>query len=197
MLLTERLLLRPWRASDRAPFAALNADPEVTAILGGGLTAPASEQLAARLQAAIERNGWGYWAVELRASGEFLGFTGLAQFLSADEEGVMPSAAPRVEIGWRLARRYWGQGLVTEAARAALQFGFETLALPEIISITAAINHRSMAVMTRLGMQRDHSADFLHRKLPVGDPLRPHVYYRLGAASWLSSAMRPLAIKKV
>ena len=70
------------------------------------------------------------------------------------------------------------------AARAALQFGFETLALPEIISITAAINHRSMAVMTRLGMQRDHSADFLHRKLPVGDPLRPHVYYRLGAARW-------------
>jgi RimJ/RimL family protein N-acetyltransferase len=184
MLQTERLLLRPWRTRDLAPFAALNADPEVSATLGGVLTATASEQLATRLQAAIERNGWGYWALEFRASGEFAGFTGLAEFLSADEEGVMACAEPRVEIGWRLARRYWGQGLVTEAARAALRFAFETLALPEIISITAAINHRSMAVMTRLGMQRDHSADFLHRKLPAGDPLRPHVYYRLGAARW-------------
>lgn len=184
MLQTERLLLRPWRTSDLAPFAALNADPQVAATLGSVLTAGASDELAQRLQAAIERNGWGYWALELRASGEFAGFTGLAEFLTADEEGVMACAEPRVEIGWRLARRYWGQGLVTEAARAALRFGFETLALPEIIAITAAINHRSMAVMTRLGMQRDHSADFLHRKLAAGDPLRPHVYYRLGAARW-------------
>lgn len=184
MLQTERLLLRPWRTSDLVPFAALNADPEVAATLGGMLAARASDELARRLQAAIDRNGWGYWALELRASGEFAGFTGLAEFLTADAEGVMASAEPRVEIGWRLARRFWGKGLATEAARAALKFGFETLALPEIISITAAINHRSMAVMSRLGMQRDFGADFLHRKLPVGDPLRPHVYYRLGAARW-------------
>jgi RimJ/RimL family protein N-acetyltransferase len=184
MLQTERLLLRPWRKSDLAPFAALNADSQVAATLGSVLTAEASDELAQRLQAAIERNGWGYWALEFRSSGEFAGFTGLAEFLSADEEGVMASAEPRVEIGWRLARHFWGQGLVTEAARAALQFGFETLALPEIIAITAAINHRSMAVMTRLGMQRDHRADFLHRRLPAGDPLRPHVYYRLGVARW-------------
>ena len=194
MLQTERLLLRPWRTSDLAPFAALNADPEVTVTLGGELTATASEQFAARLQAAIERNGWGYWALELRTSGEFVGFTGLAEFLSAAEEGVMVCAEPRVEIGWRLARRFWGQGIVTEAARAALKFSFETLALTEIIAITAAINHRSVAVMTRLGMQRDHSADFLHRKLNAGDPLRPHVYYRLGAARW---RVLPAVIKEV
>lgn len=176
-LRTERLLLRRWRSGDRAPFAALNADPEVMRYFPAPLSADESDAFIDHIELALERDGWGLWALELRTTGTFIGFTGLAR---ATFEAHF---TPAVEIGWRLAREAWGQGYATEAARAAARFGFTDLALDELVSFTAVANLRSRAVMQRLGMTRAHDEDFDHPRVPEGHPVRRHVLYRLPAHS--------------
>lgn len=178
---TGRLHLRPWRAADAEPFAALNADPEVMAFFPARLSREASDALLARCQARIVAQGWGLWATELRSTGEFIGFVGL------QVPRVPLPFSPCVEIGWRLARAHWGKGLATEAARAALRVGFERLALQEIVSFTAVVNHRSRAVMERLGMQAA-PATFEHPGVPEGSPLRTHCLYRLARERWAEEA---------
>jgi RimJ/RimL family protein N-acetyltransferase len=177
-LSTPRLRLRQWRASDLAPFSALNADPRVMEFMGRCLSSAASDALARRSAAEIERQGWGFWATELRASAAFIGFVGLH----------VPSFAapftPCVEIGWRLERASWGNGFATEAARECLRFAFESLVLEEVVSFTVPLNRRSRAVMERLGMCRDAAGDFDHPRLPAGHPLRRHVLYRLRRGDW-------------
>ncbi len=176
-LSTDRLLLRPWRESDRQPFAECNADPEVMRHFPGTMTRAASDALAERIAAGFAARGWGFWALQERASGRFIGFTGL---------GVPPFEAhftPAVEIGWRLARAAWGRGLATEAARAATAFGFGELGLEEIVAFAVQANARSRAVMRRLGMRHDASGDFDHPLVDVAD-LRRHVLYRLSAEDW-------------
>jgi RimJ/RimL family protein N-acetyltransferase len=173
-LTTERLLLRRWRAADRAPFAALNADAEAMRYFPAPLARVESDALAERAAAQVDRHGWGLWAVELRARGAFIGFTGLAR---ATFEAPF---TPAVEIGWRLAPSAWGRGYATEAARAAAAFAFEQLGIDELVSFTAAANARSRAVMERLGMTRDPAEDFNHPAVPAGE-LRRHVLYRLAA----------------
>ncbi len=170
VLRTERLLLRPWRDSDRDPWAALNADPEVMAHFPSVLTRVEADAAFDRISAAIDERGWGLWAVDI--DGAFLGFTGL-QPVPSD----LPFA-PALEVGWRLARSAWGHGYATEAAQAALEVAFEELKRDEVVSMTAATNERSRRVMERLGMTRDASDDFDHPRVPEG-PLRRHVLYRL------------------
>ncbi|MDQ0389676.1 GNAT family N-acetyltransferase [Streptomyces mutabilis] len=170
---TERLLLREWRASDLEPWAAMNADPVVREYFPGTLTREQSDASVAGFQADLERRGWGWWAVEVAATGEFVGFTGLDPV----EEG-MPFDG--VEAGWRLARPAWGHGYATEAARAVVSFGFEELGLAEVLAVTTATNLRSRAVMRRLGMTRDPADDFDDPDVPEG-PLRRSVVYRIGA----------------
>ncbi|WP_328390513.1 GNAT family N-acetyltransferase [Streptomyces sp. NBC_00400] len=174
-LRTERLLLRAWRPSDLAPWAAMNADPEVRRYFPGVLTREQSEASAARFQAALDERGWGWWAVEVRATGEFIGFTGLDP---VDED--MPFTG--VEAGWRLTRSAWGHGYATEAAEAVLAFGFTTLGLPEILAVTTATNLRSQAVMRRIGMTHDPADDFDDPDVPDG-PLRRNVVYRISAGT--------------
>ncbi|OAI20151.1 MULTISPECIES: GNAT family N-acetyltransferase [Methylomonas] len=175
-LATARLILRQWRDADRPTFAAINADARVMAHLPQALDRAASDALAERLQALIAEHGWGFWAVELTGSGEFIGYVGL------HEPATRHDFAPCVEVGWRLAYRHWRQGYASEAARAALAFGFEILSLPEIVSFTALGNARSEAVMRRLGMRRDREFD--HPLLPANSPLRRHVLYRLADTEW-------------
>lgn len=170
-LRTERLLLRRWRESDLEPWAAMNADPEVREFLGRVLTREESDASVAAFQAEFDERGYGWWAVEVQATGEFVGFAGLDAV-----EPDMPVEG--VEIGWRLGRSSWGHGYATEAARATLGFGFETLELPEILAITTATNLRSQAVMRRLGMTRDPADDFEDSSVPKDSPLRHHVIYR-------------------
>lgn len=170
---TERLVLRDWRDSDLAPWAAMNADPAVREHLGPVLTAEQAEASARNFQDDLDRYGYGFWAVEVRQSGGFIGFTGLDR---VDEE----SPVDGVEIGWRLARSAWGHGYATEAARAVLSHGFETLGLKEILAITTATNTRSQAVMRRLGMTTDPADDFDDPDAPDG-PLRHQVVFRLAA----------------
>lgn len=174
-LRTERLALRRWRDSDRAPFAAMNADPEVMEHFPATLTREQSDVMIERIEAAFEARGFGLWAVELAASGEFIGFTGLSV------PGFHAHFTPAVEIGWRLSRSSWGRGYATEAAQRALASGFNDYGLAEVVSFTAVRNVRSQAVMRRIGMTHDAAGDFDHPRLPEGHPLRRHVLWRVQA----------------
>ena len=184
---TERLLLREWRPPDREPFAAMNADPEVAEFLSRTLDRAASDALLDRMVAGWAAEGFGLWAVERREDGALLGFTGLAA------PTFEAHFTPAVEVGWRLARFAWGRGFATEAARAALRFGFIELELAEIVSFTVPANVRSRAVMERLEMTRDPADDFENPNLPPGHPYRSHVLYRLSRDRWRGAGQRPEA----
>lgn len=175
MIETERLLLRRWRGSDVAPYAALNADAEVMRYFPESmwLDAAGSKAQVERFDRRFDDLGFGLYALERRDTGAFIGFTGL---------NPMPDRVPGaggVEVGWRLAREAWGHGFATEAARASVAHGFGTLGLTEIWSMTAVLNTPSQAVMRRLGMVQH--ARFDHPEVVLGHPLRPHVVYRLAA----------------
>jgi RimJ/RimL family protein N-acetyltransferase len=149
----------------------MNADPEVREHLGEVMTREQSDASVRRFQEESAARGYGWWAVEVRESGRFVGFAGLDD---VDEE--MPFTG--VEIGWRLARSAWGHGYATEAALACLDFGFARLGLTEILALTTAGNLRSQAVMRRIGMTRDPAEDFDDPTVPIG-PLRAGVVYRI------------------
>jgi RimJ/RimL family protein N-acetyltransferase len=145
---TERLLLRDWQPSDAPPFAALNADPEVTRYLRGPMSRDASDELIARIRAHWHAHAFGLYAVEIKSSGAFAGFVGLAV------PSFLPDVLPAVEVGWRLAREHWGQGYATEGAAACLDHGFGDLGLRQIISIIDPRNSASVRVAERLDMAR-------------------------------------------
>ena len=178
ILTTARLRLRQWREEDLAPFAALNADPQVMEFFPKVLTRAESDAVAGRIRDHFVRHGFGLWAVEVRGAADFVGFVGLA----------VPSFdahfTPCVEIGWRLAREHWGHGYATEAATAALAFGFVDRALEEIVAFTVPANIPSRRVMGRLGMRRLPADDFEHPAIADGHPLRSHVLYRLRRTDW-------------
>jgi len=170
---TPRLLLRPWRASDREPFADLNADPEVMEFFPSCLSREESDELAARIEAHHKDHGFCFFAAELLGVTPFIGFIGISN---------VPFEAPfspAVEIGWRLARAYWNRGLATEGAFAVVKYAFSVLRLPEVVSFTVPANIGSRRVMEKIGMKHDRSGDFDHPRLPAGHPLRRHVLYRI------------------
>ena len=175
---TPRLLLRPWRDADLAPFAAMNADPVVMEFFPRPLDRAESDVAVGRVRDHFAARGFGLWAVEVPGVADFIGFVGLAV------PRFEAHFTPCVEIGWRLVREHWGRGYATEAARAALGFGFEELALDEIVSFTVPANIRSRAVMERIGMTRSPADDFDHPGLPEGHPLRRHVLYRLSRGAF-------------
>lgn len=177
-LRTDRLVLRRWRPADLRPFAVLNADPVVMEHFPSTLDRAASDALAAAADASFDRRGFGLWAVEVAATGTFVGFTGLAV------PRFEAKFTPTVEVGWRLARSAWGHGYATEAATATLDDAFDRVGLGEVVSFTSVPNVRSQAVMRRLGMTHDAADDFDHPNLPAGHPLRRHLLYRIEAAVW-------------
>ena len=170
---TERLILRPWRTNDEAPYAAMMADPEVGLWLGRTLDAGESRAQIGRFSEHLAEHGFGFLAIERRDDGVLLGAAGL---LALRPDNPL---APGVEIGWRLARHAWGAGYAVEAARAALDDGFGRLGLDEIVAFTAVSNARSRAVIERLGMLRAPERDFNHPALAVDHPLRAHVVYAI------------------
>ncbi len=172
-LRSERLILRQWRESDRLPFQQLNADPRVMEFFPEPLTAEASDVLFDRAQQHFRFHDFGPFAVELIETNAFVGFIGLS--IPAFDAHFMPA----VEIGWRLAFEHWGNGMATEGARAALDFGFDDLELKQVVSFTTPTNLRSRRVMERLGMTHNPADDFDHPNLPEGHPLRRHLLYRI------------------
>jgi len=184
-LVTSRLVLRKWRDDDLEPLAALNADPEVSRHLGGNITRTESQAMAGRMRIHWAQRDFGVWALELRgdagergASGPLIGLCGI----------VVPryetKFSPFVEIIWRLATAHWGKGLVTEAARAALEDGFTKHDFPDVVGTTVQQNQRSWRVMERLGMRRSPQDDFDHPLVPEADPLRSQIVYRLSREAW-------------
>jgi RimJ/RimL family protein N-acetyltransferase len=168
---TARLVMRRWRDEDRAPFAAMNADPEVMRYFPATLDRAASDASVDRIEELFDARGFGLWALEVADSAEFIGFTGL---------NPMPDGVPGaggMEVGWRLVRSAWHHGYATEAAAAAVDVGFSGAGLDEIWSMTAVLNEQSQAVMRRLGMTP--YAHFDHPKVDLGHALRPHIAYRL------------------
>jgi RimJ/RimL family protein N-acetyltransferase len=182
VLETARLWLRGWEEEDIAPFAALNADPRVMAHFPALLMPGQSLDLAVACHTHIQDYGFGLWAVERKSDRAFIGFCGLQ---TVRFEGPLNG---KVEIGWRLAHKYWGQGLAHEAATVALAHGLAAraaggLGLPSVHAFTTPANTRSLALMQRLGMARTPDLDFDHPKLPPGHRLRPHVVYVASTAT--------------
>ena len=179
MLRTERLILRDWRDDDLDAFAAMGRDPEVMAHFPTLLARDRSDVLAARIRDGLAREGFGFWAVEVIGGDPFIGFCGLSR------PAFDAHFTPCVEVGWRLARASWGHGYATEAARAAIAFGGDTLALPEIVAFLLPANARSARVCERIGMTRDLAGDFDHPLIPDGTisvggiPQRRHALYRI------------------
>jgi len=183
-LVTERLILRDWRDADREPFARLNDDPAVMEFMPSRLTRDESDASVARTRASFEARGWGWWAVEIKPSTKqpttrvpFIGYVGLSV------PRFEAHFTPCVEVGWRLAKEYWGYGYASEAATACLRFGFEKLTLEQIVAFTVPLNKRSIRVMEKIGMTRDAADDFDHPNLAPGHPLRRHVLYKITRAS--------------
>jgi RimJ/RimL family protein N-acetyltransferase len=171
-LYTPRLLLRPWRPDDVAAFVAMSFDPAVMEFLRPYPDRAAAEAWTDWAREHWRAHGFGLWVVEIPGEAAFIGVVGLAVV------AYQAHFTPAVEIAWRLARSFWGKGYATEAARAALDFGFGGVKLEEIVAMTLPANVRSRRVMERLGMTRDRAEDFDHPNLPEG-PLKRHVLYRL------------------
>jgi len=180
-LVTERLRMRQWRETDREPFARLNADPRVMAFFPKPLSRLESDAMAERIESRITANGWGFWAVERLDSHEFIGFVGL------NHPAPELPCSPCVEVGWRLSFDQWGKGYATEAAMRALNIGFNSLSLTEIVAFTPIGNVRSRAVMERLRMQNTVKV-FDHPHVAAESGLRQHCLYKVTHADWARHA---------
>ncbi|ALS75892.1 GNAT family acetyltransferase [Planococcus rifietoensis] len=168
---SERLGFRRWKASDREPFAALNANPDVMEFFPKPLSRTESDALVDRIEAHFEEKGYGLWAVERKEDGAFIGFIGLLDVnFDIGIEGA-------TEIGWRLDRVFWKKGYATEGAKACLAYAFDKLGKREIYSFTSTINTPSEIVMKRIGMEK--AGEFEHPRVPEGSPLRKHVLYKI------------------
>ena len=175
MITTARLVLRKWRDDDAEPLARMHESPEMMRFLGGPMTRAATDEMLARMRAHWDTRGFGVFALEhaKERGGELAGMCGI--LVPRWESRFQPC----VEVLWRLRPDLWGRGLVTEAARAALEDGFETHRFEEVLAFTIPANERSWRVMERLGMKRSPDDDFDHPLVPEDDPLRRHMVYRL------------------
>ncbi|MBU4683678.1 GNAT family N-acetyltransferase [Cedecea davisae] len=171
MYQTERLILRPWREDDLPSFAQMNADQEVMRYFLKPLTGDESREYFESFRQRMAENGFGFWALEERSSGELAGFVGL------NRPGYTLPFSPCVEIGWRLRKTFWGKGYALEAAARALRVGFEEYGLESIVAFTALPNMPSQRVMEKIGMSRE--GEFDHPMVPENHPLLRHVWYKI------------------
>jgi ribosomal-protein-alanine N-acetyltransferase len=168
---SERLGFRNWTLSDHEPFAAINSDPEVMAFFPKLLTSKESSAMIERMQNTYSELGYTFFAVDLLERNEFIGFIGIIR------SSFDAFFTPCFEIGWRLQKSAWNQGLATEGALACLDYGFNELKMPAIHAITSVINSKSEHLMAKIGMEKIGIFD--HPKLPINDPITPHVVYQI------------------
>ena len=172
MIETSRLILQQWEERDREPWIAMNADPRVMEFFPGVYSRERSEEVLQAMQRGLEARGYGWWAVEIRQTGEFAGM------IAVDDVRYDVPFTPKREVGWRFAFAHWGNGYATEGAAAALEFARERLEWDSVVAFTAARNVRSQRVMQRLAMTHDAREDFDHPSIEAGHPLQRHVLYR-------------------
>lgn len=171
-LRTERLILRRWSDTDLPALAAMNQDPTVMEFIGPVLSETESRAMITRAEKSWNELGYGRFAVELADTRELIGFIGLAQ-CKFDSHFT-----PAIEIGWRLAHKFWNLGYATEGATAVMSWALDHHGLSEVVSFTSASNLRSRRVMEKIGMHRDTRGDFLHPRKAPDDPLEANVLYR-------------------
>jgi RimJ/RimL family protein N-acetyltransferase len=172
---TDRLILRAWKEEDLLPFSQLNADPQVMEHFPKLMSLSETESMIKVIHQRQLEHGFCLFATELKTTGDFIGFIGL------NIPNYQTPFSPFVEIGWRLAAKFWNQGYATEGALATLKYGFQTLNLKEIVSFTATTNLTSQRVMEKIGMTRDLDGDFEHPSLDKNHRLARHVLYRVQA----------------
>lgn len=177
MLKTNRLLLRQWTEDDFMPFAEMCCNKDVMEFFPKQLTQKESFDMAEKIQSLIKDRGWGFWALEVPEQYKFIGFVGL--HTPTDR---MPFS-PCVEIGWRLSSQHWGKGYATEAAKAALDYAFNTLNLNEVVSFTTLANVRSMSVMEKIGMSNSEQ-NFMHPDIEASHAQCEHVLYKINRLQW-------------
>jgi len=178
---TARLILRTWKHEDADTYYQINQDPKVIELLPGPLTMGQINDFISAVNKQQEKQGYTLWAVELKETGDFMGFIGLNYI---DWESHF---TPTVEVGWRLGSQYWGKGYATEGAHASLAYGFNRGRLKEIVAFTVPKNVRSIRVMEKIGLKRDVNGGFAHPKLPPDHPFSQHVLYRLTVDEYLKA----------
>jgi ribosomal-protein-alanine N-acetyltransferase len=166
---TKRLGLRKWLESDIKSFVEMNQDADVMKYYPKMLTEQETLEMVERIRLHWEKNNYGLYAVELKSTSEFLGYTG---FSVPTFESYF---TPCIEIGWRFKKEFWHRGFATEAALACLEYGFQVLQFHQIVSFTAAVNVKSERVMQRIGM--NYAGTFHHPKIPRDHILSRHVLY--------------------
>lgn len=171
MIETPRLILRQWLETDYSSFAEMSANPEVMRYFPKILNRSESDAYIDKLKAIIQKQGWGFWAVELKETQQFIGFVGL------HDQPTQFSFSPCVEIGWRLDHAFWGRGYAPEAANAALAFAFDQLKLEKVVSFTTLDNKKSQKVMEKIKMRK--ITEFQHPALDLNHPLSWHVLYEI------------------
>ncbi|MBS1525109.1 MAG: GNAT family N-acetyltransferase [Bacteroidetes bacterium] len=171
---TPRLILRSWQTGDHEPFIELNRDKAVMQFFPAAMSPEETLRQVLRIRAHFEQYGYGFFALERKNSGQFIGFTGFSH------PSFQSYFTPCVEIGWRLSREHWRQGFATEAARACLQYGFVELGFEDIYSFTSVHNKASEKVMIRAGMKKQDEFD--HPAIQEGHFLRKHVLYKISAS---------------
>lgn len=156
---TERLTLRPFREADVAPFFELSQDPDVMRYVGDRRV-PTLQEAWRGIAGWIGHwalRGYGQWAIEERSSGRLIGRAGI----------INPAEWPGAEVGYLLGRAWWGHGYATEAARAAMDWGFEQFDFSDLISLIDPDNTASIAVATRLGESLRGETDLLGNRVLI------------------------------
>ena len=176
---SERLLFRHWRVSDRDAFYELNSHPDVMRFFPSILSREESEAYIDAIIDRLEKNGFGFWAVALKDTNEFIGFIGL------NSPNIGLKIEPCIEIGWRLKKEFWGRGFATEGAKRVLRYAFDECQFEKVYSFTTIRNRNSENVMTKIGMKNTNK-NFFHPKIPKEHPLCEHVLYVLTREDWSS-----------
>lgn len=171
MIETERLILRQWKKSDSLPFINMGLDPDVMKYLPNLLTENESLEIINKIEDVFDKKHWGFWAVELKETGEFIGFIGL------HDQPEQFDFSPCVEIGWRLAKEHWGKGYATEGAKAALEYAFNKLKLKKVVSFTSLANKQSESIMKKIGMTK--VSYFNHPEFSSTPDLEKHILYEM------------------
>jgi RimJ/RimL family protein N-acetyltransferase len=186
ILETQHLIVRNWLPTDRDLFREINCDPKVMAFFAFRRSHEEADAFLMKLNDSIQGSGIGFYCLELKETGEPIGFCGLSR---TNLPGVFPDGT--VEIGWRLATRFWGKGYVTEASRALLDFAFKVKNMEAVVSFAVEENTRSTAVMERLGMHRLPHLDFDHPRVPdTHSHLKWHVVYAITSGEWQAAPAR-------
>ena len=184
MFKSARLGFRNWLKDDLRPMSTINVDPEVMHYFPATQAQSETASFIERMQKQFSQHGYNYYAVEFLKTSTFIGFIGLSY------QNFASPWTPFTDIGWRLDKAYWGQGLASEGAQKVLDFAFDELNLREVYATAPKINTPSIHIMDKIGMRK--LGEFVHPKLLDKANLRDCVVYSLSRSS---QADRPKADK--